>query len=377
MAGGKKITDMEAVAIIAGNGIGGGVMAVPYLASKAGLQPLLLMSVAAFAAALMMHLMVLEASLKTPGRQVLSILDKYLFRGRKWLIYLFYGLIFIGTLSNLAAYIIGGASVSAGWGLPVWAGAAVFYAICALVVLLGMKSMGFGEKAALLGMAGITVYMAIVSSKGAVQMVTIRGDADAWLALYGMLMFCLGSYLAVPQVVSGLAGDGKRASRAVFFGLLINLAITAIIAVSVMHVNEQATQVAIVGWSKAIGGVSGFIGSAFIWLAMATSFWSVSYAMKDITKEQLGIRSDIQAWLCSTLPAVVMLLFGSEFIELLKLAGGATGLVLVFTLIPAFRNSRQDRAAGWSMGKLGSVAFSLAVTIAYIVMVIGSTIPVD
>jgi len=377
MAGGKKITDMEAVAIIAGNGIGGGVMAVPYLASKAGLLPLLLMSVAAFAAALMMHLMVLEASLKTPGRQVLSILDKYLFRGRKWLIYLFYGLIFIGTLSNLAAYIIGGASVSAGWGLPVWAGAAVFYAICALVVLLGMKSMGFGEKAALLGMAGITVYMAIVSSKGAVQMVTIRGDADAWLALYGMLMFCLGSYLAVPQVVSGLAGDGKRASRAVFFGLLINLAITAIIAVSVMHVNEQATQVAIVGWSKAIGGVSGFIGSAFIWLAMATSFWSVSYAMKDITKEQLGIRSDIQAWLCSTLPAVVMLLFGSEFIELLKLAGGATGLVLVFTLIPAFRNSRQDRAAGWSMGKLGSVAFSLAVTIAYIVMVIGSTIPVD
>ncbi len=377
MAGGKKITDMEAVAIIAGNGIGGGVMAVPYLASKAGLQPLLLMSVAAFAAALMMHLMVLEASLKTPGRQVLSILDKYLFRGRKWLIYLFYGLIFIGTLSNLAAYIIGGASVSAGWGLPVWAGAAVFYAICALVVLLGMKSMGFGEKAALLGMAGITVYMAIVSSKGAVQMVTIRGDADAWLALYGMLMFCLGSYLAVPQVVSGLAGDGKRASRAVFFGLLINLAITAIIAVSVMHVNEQATQVAIVGWSKAIGGVSGFIGSAFIWLAMATSFWSVSYAMKDITKEQLGIRSDILAWLCSTLPAVVMLLFGSEFIELLKLAGGATGLVLVFTLIPAFRNSRQDRAAGWSMGKLGSVAFSLAVTIAYIVMVIGSTIPVD
>ncbi|HOS50768.1 MAG TPA: aromatic amino acid transport family protein, partial [Bacillota bacterium] len=371
MAGGKKITDMEAVAIIAGNGIGGGVMAVPYLASKAGLLPLLLMSVAAFAAALMMHLMVLEASLKTPGRQVLSILDKYLFRGRKWLIYLFYGLIFIGTLSNLAAYVIGGASVSAGWGLPVWAGAAVFYAICAMVVLLGMKSMGLGEKAALLGMAGITVYMAIVSSNGAVQMVTIRGDADAWLALYGMLMFCLGSYLAVPQVVSGLAGDGKRAGRAVFFGLLINLAITAIIAVSVMHVNEQATQVAIVGWSKAVGGVSGFIGSAFIWLAMATSFWSVSYAMKDITKEQLGIRSDIQAWLCSTLPAVVMLLFGSEFIELLKLAGGATGLVLVFTLIPAFRNSRQDRAAGWSMGKLGSVAFSLAVTIAYIVMVIG------
>jgi len=335
------------------------------------------MSVAAFAAALMMHLMVLEASLKTPGRQVLSILDKYLFRGRKWLIYLFYGLIFIGTLSNLAAYVIGGASVSAGWGLPVWAGAAVFYAICAMVVLLGMKSMGLGEKAALLGMAGITVYMAIVSSNGSVQAVTVREDAGAWLALYGMLMFCLGSYLAVPQVVSGLAGDGKRASRAVFFGLLINLTITVVIAVSVMYVNEQATQVAIVGWSKAVGGVSGFIGSAFIWLAMATSFWSVSYAMKDITKEQLGIRSDIQAWLCSTLPAVVMLLFGSEFIELLKLAGGATGLVLVFTLIPAFRNSRQDRAAGWSMGKLGSVAFSLAVTIAYIVMVIGSTIPVD
>ena len=110
---------------------------------------------------------------------------------------------------------------------------------------------------------------------------------------------------------------------------------------------------------------------------MATSFWSVSYAMKDITMEQLGFKSGILAWLCSTLPAVAMVFFGGEFIEMLKLAGGATALVLVFTLIPAFKNSREQRTADWSMGKFGSAAFRIVVTAAYMAMAIGSTIPVD
>ncbi|HNV34293.1 MAG TPA: aromatic amino acid transport family protein [Bacillota bacterium] len=377
MKAGKSITDFEAVAIVAGNGIGAGVMAVPYLASKVGLVPLAIVALVAFASALLLHLMVLEASLKTPGRQVLSILDKFLFRGRKPLIYLFYGLIFIGTLSNLAAYMVGGASVSAGWGVPVWAGAAGFYVVCALIVLFGIKSMGIGEKAALMGMAGITAYIALASSNGAVEVAVMEGGGDSWLALYGMLMFCLGSYLAVPQVVQGLGGDGKRAGRAIFLGLLANLAITVVIAASVMRVNERATQVAIVGWSREVGGISGLVGSAFIWLAMATSFWSVSYAMKDITMEQLGFKSGILAWLCSTLPAVAMVFFGGEFIEMLKLAGGATALVLVFTLIPAFKNSREQRTADWSMGKFGSAAFRIVVTAAYMAMAIGSTIPVD
>ena len=113
----KKLTTFEAACIIAGNGIGGGVMAVPYLASRAGLVPLLLTAGIGFAAALILHLMILEASLKAPGLQILSILDKFLFNGRKPFIYLFFALIALSSVSNLAAYISGGAAVME-WSCP-------------------------------------------------------------------------------------------------------------------------------------------------------------------------------------------------------------------------------------------------------------------
>lgn len=352
-------------------------MAVPYLASRSGYVPLAVIATVAFCAALLLHLMVLEASLKAPDRQILSILDRFLFKGNKPLIYTFFSLIAIGALSNLAAYVIGGAAVTEGWGIPVPAGAAAFYGICALIVLLGIKSVGIGEKAAMAGMIGITVYIAAVSFGGGVKPVMISGSWKEWTALYGMLMFCLGAYFAVPQVVAGLRGDAKGAAKAVVLGMGINLVITLAIALFVMRVDSSISAVAIVGWSEEIGGISGAMGSVFVWLAMATSYWSTSYALKDILVEQLNLKSHTIAWLIATLPSLLLLFVSDSFIELLKLAGGATALILMFTLIPAFRNSRKQEAAGWSLGKLGGTLPQLAVAIAYAVMAIASLLPVE
>jgi len=376
MAVPKRLTTFEAACIMAGNGIGGGVMAVPYLASKGGIAALLLTAAIGFAAALILHLMILEASLKAPGMQILSILDKFLFKGRKLFIYLFFALIALGAVSNLAAYMSGGAAVMEGWGVNMWVSAGIFYALCAAVVLFGIKSMGIGEKAAVIGMIGIAVYIAAASFAGTASPAPIEPDSKAWLALYGMLMFCLGSYFAIPQVVKGLEGEGKSAAKAVTLGLLINIAITLIIALSVMKVSDPVTKVAIVGWSEVIGGPSGVLGSAFVWLALATSFWSLSYALKDIIMEQFGVRKHTLAWLLATAPAVLMLTAGTGFIELLKLAGGATALVLMFTLLPAFVNSRKQKGS-WSIGALGGPIVLVLIVIAYTAMAVASLIPVD
>ena len=372
----KKLTTFEAACIIAGNGIGGGVMAVPYLASKAGVAPLLLTAAIGLAAALILHLMILEASLKVPGMQILSILDKFLFKGRKPFIYIFFALIALSSVSNLAAYMSGGAAVMEGWGVSKWVAAGIFYALCAAVVLFGIKSMGLGEKVAVIGMIGIAVYIAAASFSETATSAPIAPDSNAWLALYGMLMFCLGSYFAIPQVVTGLAGEGKPAAKAVVVGLLMNISITVIIALSVMKVSDPVTKVAIVGWSQAIGGSSGALGSIFVWLALATSFWSISYALKDIIMEQFGVKRHTLAWFLATAPAVIMLTAGTGFIELLKLAGGATALVLMFTLLPAFVNSRKQKGS-WSIGALGGPVVLVLIVIAYTAMAIGSLIPVD
>ncbi len=149
-----------------------------------------------------------------------------------------------------------------------------------------------------------------------------------------------------------------------------------IIALSVMKVSDPVTKVAIVGWSEVIGGASGALGSAFVWLALATSFWSLSYALKDIIMEQFGVKRHTLAWLFATAPAVIMLTAGTGFIELLKLAGGATALVLMFTLLPAFVNSRKQKGS-WSIGALGGPIVLVLIVIAYAAMAAGSLIPVD
>lgn len=376
MAEVKKLTTFEAACVIAGSGIGGGIMAVPYLASRTGLLSLSLTALVAFAAALLLHLMILEAALKAPGMQILTILDRFLFKGRKPLIYIFFALIALGTVSNLSAYLSGSAAVMEGWGMNGAIAIGAFYAICAAIVLFGIKSMGIGEKAGVIGMLGIAAYMAIVSTARPAVPAKASFDPSGWLALYSMMMFCLGAYFAIPQVVKGLGADGRRSAIAVFWGLLANIAITMVISLSMTRVSDPVTKVAIVGWSESIGGASGAIGSVFVWLALATSFWSQSYALKDIVMEQFAVKRHTVAWLMATAPSVVMLAAGAGFIEMLKLAGGATALILLFTLLPAFANSRKQPGE-WSMGAWGGRLALMMVLIAYLAMAAGSLIPVD
>lgn len=376
MAEGKKLTTFEAACVIAGSGIGGGIMAVPYLASRTGLLPLLLTALVAFAAALMLHLMILEASLKAPGSQLLTILDKFLFKGRKPLIYLFFALIAVGTVSNLSAYLAGSAAVMEGWGMNGAIAVGVFYVICAAIVLFGIKSMGIGEKAGVVGMLGIAAYMAAVSAGRPAVPARPSADLSGWLALYSMMMFCLGAYFAIPQVVKGLEADGRRSAAAVFWGVLMNISVTLAVSVSMTRVSDPVTKVAIVGWSESIGGASGVLGSLFVWLALATSFWSQSYALKDIVMEQFAVKKHTLAWILATAPSIALLAAGAGFIEMLKLAGGATALILLFTLLPAFANSRKQPGT-WSMGAWGGRLALILVLIAYIAMAAGSLIPVD
>jgi len=61
----KKLTVWEAACIITGYGIGGGVMAMPYLAAKNGVILSLLVLLLSFAASYVLHLMIAELSVKS------------------------------------------------------------------------------------------------------------------------------------------------------------------------------------------------------------------------------------------------------------------------------------------------------------------------
>lgn len=76
----RKLTVWESACIITGYGIGGGVMAMPYLAEKNGAIISLIVLIAAFGASYILHLMIADLAIKSgEGAQMVEVFSKYLF----------------------------------------------------------------------------------------------------------------------------------------------------------------------------------------------------------------------------------------------------------------------------------------------------------
>jgi len=78
----KKLSLFETAAIIAGLGVGGGIMAVPYLASLNGFMNFLWVMLLAYLLSVILHLMIAEIVIRDNGeKQLVETLSKYLFPG--------------------------------------------------------------------------------------------------------------------------------------------------------------------------------------------------------------------------------------------------------------------------------------------------------
>ena len=79
----KSLTFLEATSIVVGAGVGGGVMAVPYLASQSGLFSFVPIVLVAFALNVLLNLMLTEVLLRD-GRdlQIVELMREYVFRGK-------------------------------------------------------------------------------------------------------------------------------------------------------------------------------------------------------------------------------------------------------------------------------------------------------
>ena len=80
----RKRSVFKAAAVVAGNGIGSGVMAIPYYISYTGIAGGVTAFAAAYLVSVLMHLMIAEMVLHTGDTaDILAVFNKYLFKGRK------------------------------------------------------------------------------------------------------------------------------------------------------------------------------------------------------------------------------------------------------------------------------------------------------
>ena len=376
----KQLTIVESACIITGYGIGGGVMAMPYLAQRNGCLMSLLILAAAFLASFILHVMIAELAVKSGGgSQIIEVFSRYLFQGKykKVLTLAFFVIMALVLFTNLAAYISGAAEIiSELLGISLWLSRLLFYAAAASVVLFGLKAVGVSEKLA------VGVIFLLVGLSACFSMLHIQnplpvnaGSITEGLAYFGMGMFAFSAFFSVPQAVSGLGGDGKKVRKAVFLGLLNNFILITVITVCALLSSAQVTEVAMIGWSKGIGSWAEMVGSLFTILAMLTTYWSISLALADIVEEQLKLSRRL-CWVIATLPSLALTFAGlGGFMEFMRLAGGLIAILIALLVVPAFRKA--SREPGDSLlGRWSGGWMQILIIIAYVLMAVGNVVKI-
>ena len=376
----KQLTIVESACIITGYGIGGGVMAMPYLAQRNGCLMSLLILAAAFLASFILHVMIAELAVKSGGgSQIIEVFSRYLFqvKYKKVLTLAFFVIMALVLFTNLAAYISGAAEIiSELLGISLWLSRLLFYAAAASVVLFGLKAVGVSENLA------VGVIFLLVGLLACFSMLHIQnplpvkaGSITEGLAYFGMGMFAFSAFFSVPQAVSGLGGDGKKVRKAVFLGLLNNFILITVITVCALLSSTQVTEVAMIGWSKGIGSWAEMVGSLFTILAMLTTYWSISLALADIVEEQLKLSRRL-CWVIATLPSLALTFAGlGGFMEFMRLAGGLIAILIALLVVPAFRKA--SREPGDSLlGRWSGGWMQILIIIAYVLMAVGNVVKI-
>jgi amino acid permease len=380
----RSLTRWEATSLMVGAGVGAGIMAVPFLAERVGLVGLALVLPVAWAASSLIHLMLAEVLFRT-GRdhQIVELMQFYLLRGRigRWLLWTLFAFLSIAFLANLAAYVSGAGEILAGLaGIDRHLAEFLVYVISAGVVFFGLKAVGIAERFGALALVGLVVAIGVGAAPLPFHIpLGPSGSVTQWLAFYGMVMYALWTFYSVPQVVKGLGLDRRGAVRAILAGLGINGGLTAVVALVALGISNGVTEVAIIGIAERIGPWAGLIGSLFIASSLVTSYWSVSLALADILRERTGISGRL-AWLLATLPSLLILWIGAwQFLEWLRLAAGATAIVVALITIPMYQQARLSgpvKDPGWTLGRWGSPAMLALALLSLILMAIGSLVSI-
>lgn len=374
----KRLTVWEAACIITGNGIGAGVLAIPYIAQKNGVIITVLIIAVSFAASWLLHMMIAEAVNKCPdGSQIVSIFSRFLFNGKygKPLSLGFFALMAIVLITNLTAFITGAANVLADLlHISVPAAELIFYVVATSVAVFGLKAVGISEKYSISGIFVIVGILALSSLFKPINSLSLfSGSGKELLSLFGMVMFALCSFFSIPQAVDGLGRDMKKVHKAVTLGMLNNLILIVVITFCSLLTSKEVTEVAISGWSDGIGEWARILGGIFTVLAIITSYWSISLALSQIVMEQTALNSKL-CWLLATLPSLLLAVFSSAgFIDFLELTSGACAIIVAVMLIPTYRNAERD-VPGSSIKLLTTLPCQIAVVISYLLMAIGSLI---
>lgn len=368
--------------LVAGAGIGTGILTIPYAIDKIGVFGTLAALVLAYAVSVFLYLIIADLTRNSEkSEDLLAILDEHLFsgKGKRVLNISFLVLLVLLLLENLVVYILCASNVLTDLlGLNDTLTKIFFYALASIVIVFGIKGMGIGEKLSMLliGFA-VTTLMALSFFNVRGSLNFSFGAPNTVFAVYGLFMFAFSAIFSIIQVCNHIEKK-EQTGKAVIGGLTINALITIAFTVAVIIGSETVTEIATIGLAQSIGNpLVRILCSILVLLAMFTSFWSSGFAFSDVISGQFGLSMRI-SWFIATVPALLIsVLLPLAILDYVQIGAGALSIILVIVVLPAYLNAVKKPKKGLLLGKCSGNKIMIAfVAIAVIMMAVSSFIPI-
>lgn len=374
----SNISIFQGASLITGLAIGSGVMAVPFFFVQNHFVVAFVMVFLALLLCAGLNLMLAEVSLRSNKEfQIVELMQEYLFtKAPSWVMWL----VFISTILNfylsLLAFTVAGTDILldlTSW--PVWVVHFVIFLITALPILFGLKSLAISESVAVVVIIVIITVLTLLSINEADEPLrTISFEWSKALALYAMSAMAFIGFVSIPQVVTGMKGDGRRVSKAIILGLSINLFLVLAVAMSVSITCSSVSEVAIIGWSRELGGTARIIGTAFVLLAIVTSYWGTAYGAAIIFQQRIFMSYRI-AWALVVVPVFIVAFFANfGFIQIMQATTAILAVMLITSIIPMYRSAvaNTPNYIGFALGKWGGNLFQILIVLGFVLVVVGS-----
>lgn len=353
------LSTFRAACLVAGAGMGTGVLSLPLAAQATGIGCLAIALAAACGASFLVYLVLSELTRRSdPPVQLLTILSKHLFTGRwgKGFRLLFFALFVFLLFQSLITYVIAAGQALApitGWSAQI--GMCVFCLAGLAISLFGLKTVAAWEAVSVSLIAVTIVTLTAMSTTHQVRPVPPGfSQPVTTIGLYALFVYAFSAIFAVVQV-AGHVPSAVNLKKALIIGLLINAIGTLAFLLAAITASDVVSPVATVGLSASLGGPVALIASSvFILLAMLTSFWPSLIAFADVVREAFGLRAGIGQLLAAGPCLALAVFLPLTFLDYIKLGAGAVSLVIVLLIIPAYRNAiRADPDASPLIGRTG------------------------
>lgn len=329
---------VKATSSLVGTIIGAGIFGVPYVMVQAGFWAGSVLFLALAGIMLILHLMYAEV-VDTSGtkHRLTGYMDMYFGKRAKQIttvsiVLAVYGSMIVYILlaneflNNLFGEIFSGRIY---WGV-------VFWALLSIGIVKGIKTISKTETI-LLGFLGLVLL--VITFRGAPLIEASNFNSFNFkniLVPYGVILFSLGGFQAIPEMRYLIGKDGPTFKRSVIAGVLFSAFVTFLFAFVVAGVSGQTTS------PEAISGLEQFLGTEVIYLgsvlgliAVATTYLIMGVNLKESFMYDWKIKPWKSDALLIAVPMAVVLLGVRDFISVIGIVGAVLGAVngLFITLL--------------------------------------------